>query len=241
MRLTPLFTAILLLVFTTSCDQATMNRVLETANTLGGDGALSQLDIGNGLKEALTKGINTGATALSQKNGYFDSPYKILLPEEARKVTDKLQGIPGFSNVENLVLEKLNAGAEDAAKQAKPIFVNAIKSMSISDATGILMGDKDAATSFLVAKTRDQLYAKFKPVIINSLDKFKAREYWSDVVSSYNKIPLTQKMNPELDDYVTNQALEGLFAMVAQEELNIRTNTGARTSELLRKVFAKQD
>ncbi len=242
MRLTPLFTAVLLLVFTTTaCDQATMNRVLETANTIGGSGTLSNLDIGNGLKEALTKGISTGSTALSQKNGYFNSPYKILLPEEARKVTDKLQGIPGFSNVENTIIQKLNEGAEDAAKQAMPIFVSAIKQMTISDATNILMGNKDAATTFLKAKTRDQLYAKFKPVIINSLDKYKAREYWNGLVSSYNKIPLTQKLNPELDDYVTNQALEGLFSMVAKEELNIRSNTGARTSDLLRQVFAKQD
>ena len=239
MRLTPLFTAVLLLVFTTTaCDQATLSRVLETATS---SGVLSEAQIGNGLKEALTKGISTGATALSQKNGFFDSPYKILLPAEARKVTDKLQGIPGFSNVENTIIQKLNEGASDAAKQAKPIFVNAIKQMTIADATNILLGDKDAATTFLKAKTRDQLYTKFKPVIVNSLDKYKAREYWSGLVSNYNKIPLTQKLNPELDDYVTNQALEGLFAQVAKEELNIRSNPGARTSDLLRQVFAKQD
>jgi hypothetical protein len=239
MRLTPLFTAVLLLVFTTTaCDQATLSRVLETATS---SGALSQAEIGNGLKEALIKGVSTGATALSQKNGYFDSPYKILLPAEARQITDKLQGIPGFSNVENILIEKLNEGASDAAKQAKPIFVNAIKQMTITDATNILLGDKNAATNFLAAKTRDQLYAKFQPVIVNSLKKYKADEYWSGLVNSYNKIPLTQKLNPELDDYVTNQALDGLFAQVAKEELNIRSNPGARTTDLLRQVFAKQD
>ena len=237
MRLTPIFTAILLLVFTPACDEATMNRVLETATA----GGLTQEDIGRGLKEALTKGISRGATELSQKNGYFNSPYKILLPEEARKVTDKLQGIPGFSDVEQIVLEKINAGAEDAAKQAKPIFVDAIKQMTFADATNILMGNKDAATNYLISKTRTQLYNQFKPVIINSLDKIQARKYWGDVVTAYNKIPLTQNVNPELDDYVTNQALDGLFAMVAKEELNIRENTAARTSELLRKVFARQD
>ena len=241
MRLTSAFTGLLCLVLTTTaCDQATMDRVLATASELG-TVPLSQEDIGRGLKEALTKGISTGATALSQKNGYFDSPYKILLPEEARKVTDKLQGIPGFSNVEDIILEKINAGAEDAAKQAKPIFVNAIKKMSFADATNILMGPQDAATTYLNSATYDQLYAKFKPVIINSLDKFQARKYWGDVVGKYNAIPLVNDVNPELDDYVTKQALNGLFAMVAKEELNIRENVAARTSDLLRKVFAKQD
>ena len=240
MRLTSLFTGLLILVLTPACDQATMDRVLQTAGEIGGAG-LTQADIGKGLKEALTKGISTGATALSQKNGYFNSPYKILLPEEARKVTDKLQGVPGFSNLESVILEKINAGAEDAAKQAKPIFVNAIKQMTFADATNILMGEKDAATSYLNAKTYDQLYAKFQPVIIKSLDKFNARSTWSDATTAYNRIPLIQDVNTELDDYVTQQALQGLFAMVAKEELNIRQNVSARTSDLMRQVFAKQD
>ena len=240
MRLTSLFTGLLILVLTPACDQATMDRVLQTAGEIGGAG-LTQADIGKGLKEALTKGISTGATALSQKNGYFNSPYKILLPEEARKVTDKLQGVPGFSNLESVILEKINAGAEDAAKQAKPIFVNAIKQMTFADATNILMGEKDAATSYLNAKTYDQLYAKFQPVIIKSLDKFNARSTWSDATTAYNRIPLIQDVNIELDDYVTQQALQGLFAMVAKEELNIRQNVSARTSDLMRQVFAKQD
>ena len=240
MRLTSLFTGLLILVLTPACDQATMDRVLQTAGEIGGAG-LTQADIGKGLKEALTKGISTGATALSQKNGYFNSPYKILLPEEARKVTDKLQGVPGFSNLESVILEKINAGAEDAAKQAKPIFVNAIKQMTFADATNILMGEKDAATSYLNAKTYDQLYAKFQPVIIESLDKFNARSTWSDATTAYNRIPLIQDVNIELDDYVTQQALQGLFAMVAKEELNIRQNVSARTSDLMRQVFAKQD
>lgn len=222
-----------------SCDQASMNRVLETvANS---SNLLSEGDISNGLKEALTKGITTGSKTLAKKNGYFNSPYKILLPAEARKVTDKLKVIPGFNNIENIVLEKINAGAEDAAKEAAPIFVNAIKSMSIADATNILMGNKDAATSYLQKSTYDQLYKKFNPIIINSLDKFQARKYWGDAVKTYNQIPLVNDLNPSLDDYVTKQALNGLFAMVAKEELNIRDNIGARTSDLLKRVFARQD
>jgi len=217
-----------------------MNRVLETAGQLS-ETPLTQADIGRGLKEALTKGISTGAQALAAENGYFDSPYKILLPEEARKVTDRLQNIPGFTNVEDVILQKINAGAADAAKQAKPIFVNAIKQMSFADATNILMGADDAATDYLNAKTYEQLYAKFSPVIVNSLDKFQARKYWRDATTAYNKIPLATDVDTELDEYVTRQALNGLFAMVAKEELNIRDNVAARTSDLLRKVFAKQD
>jgi hypothetical protein len=144
--------------------------------------------------------------------------------------------------LEEVVLEKINRGAEDAASRAKPIFVNAIKSMTISDALGILKGDKDAATRFLERTTYQQLYAEFNPVIVSSLDKFNARTIWSDAVNTYNRIPLiNEKADPNLDDYVTRQALDGLFAQVAKEELNIRNNLGARTTDLLRKVFAAQD
>lgn len=226
---------------TPACDQATVDRVVQTASDLAGGAPLSQADIGRGLKEALTKGISTGAQALSQKDGYFDSPYKILLPEEARKVTERLQVIPGFGDVEDVVLQKINAGAADAAKQAKPIFVEAIRRMTIADATAILTGADDAATGYLQAQTYDQLYGKFKPVIVNSLDKYDARKYWRDATEKYNMIPLVDDVNPELDDYVTQEALRGLFAMVAKEELNIRENVTARTSELLRRVFARQD
>ncbi len=236
-QLTALFTGILISLLTPACGQITLDRVLKTAGEL----AVSNEDIGKGLKEALNKGITTGANALSQKNGYFASPYKILLPAEARKVTDRLQNVPGFSNLEATVLEKINAGAEDAAKQAAPIFAQAIREMSFTDATNILMGADNAATSYLNQKTYEALYAQFKPVIIASLDKFQARKYWGDAVGKYNTIPLVTKVNPELDDYVTRQALNGLFAMVAKEELDIRKNAASRTSDLLRRVFARQD
>ena len=234
---TAFFCALLVLLLAPACDQATLDRISKTA----GEFTLSQEDIGRGLKEALNKGITTGANALSQKNGYFNSPYKILLPEEARKVTDRLQNVPGFSSIEQTILEKINAGAEDAAKQAAPIFAQAIREMTFADATNILMGADNAATNYLNQKTYDQLYTKFQPVIINSLDKFQARKYWGDAVGKYNQIPLVTKVNPELDDYVTRQALDGLFAMVAREELDIRKNVNARTSDLLRRVFARQD
>lgn len=233
-------TFILALLSLTACDTTDLNSVLGTI--LGGENGLTSTEIGNGLKEALEIGITKGADRLSRENGYFQSPYKILLPEEARKVTDRLQNVPGFSNLEANVLEKINRGAEDAASKAKPIFVNAIKSMTISDALGILKGDKDAATSYLKRVTYQQLYNEFNPVIIASLDKFNARDYWSSAVNTYNRIPLVNdQVDPDLDDYVTNKALDGLFAQVAKEELDIRNNLAARTTDLLRRVFAAQD
>lgn len=220
-----------------ACDAATLQQISDTINS----GTLTQSEVGSGLKEALNIGISKGSDALSSTDGYFKSPYKILLPPEARKVTDKLQNVPGFKNVEDVILEKINRGAEDAAKKAKPIFVNAIRQMTFSDAMNILLGSKDAATQYLKRTTSDQLYQEFNPVIIESLDKFDARDYWSKAVTAYNRIPLVEKANPDLGDYVTKEALNGLFGMVAQEELNIRTNLAARTSDLLKKVFAKQD
>ena len=220
-----------------SCDPAALQKALETLNT----GELSTADISSGLKQALELGIGKGSDLLAKKDGYLKSQHKILLPPEARKVADKLRNVPGFTNVENVILEKINRGAEDAAQKAKPIFVSAIRQMSFADAMDILMGADNAATSYLNRTTHDALYKEFNPVIVKSLDKFEARKYWSDAVSAYNKIPFVEKANPDLDDYVTNEALKGLFSMVENEEKNIRENVAARTTDLLKKVFAKQD
>lgn len=198
-------------------------------------------EIGGGLKEALRNGIAKGVDALSQKDGYFKSAYKILLPEEARKVTDRLKNIPGFNNLENDLLEKINRGAEDAAKEAGPIFVNAITSMTFQDARNILLGENNAATQYLNRTTNQQLYGKFNPVIVRALDNIGANNLWKKAADAYNKIPFITKVNNDLDDYVTKEALKGLFSKIELEEKNIRTNKLARSSELLRKVFAKQD
>ncbi len=224
----------------TACDPATVRRVMDSAAQLA-EQPLTQEQIGQGLKEALTIGITEGANLLSQQDGYYKSMYKILLPEEARKVTDKLQGIPGFSSVEAEILEKINRGAEDAAKKAAPIFVDAIKQMTFTDATNILMGDKNSATTYLNRVTYDKLYQAFSPVVIESLDKFNARQYWGDIVRRYNRLPLVEQVNPDLDDYVVKQALVGLFGMVEKKELDIRSNLSARTTDLLKRVFARQD
>ncbi len=198
-------------------------------------------DVGLGLKEALKVGVNDAVDFLSTEDGYYKSVYKILLPDEVKQVTTKLKAVPGFQNVEDDLIEKMNRAAEDAAKKATPIFVNAIKQMTFRDAMNLLMGDKDAATRYLEKTTFTELYDSFKPVIIESLDKVNAREYWRSAVTAYNKIPFTQKTNPELDDYVTNKALTGLFGEIEKKEADIRENPAARTSDLLQKVFSKQD
>lgn len=198
-------------------------------------------EVGSGLKEALDKGVGEAVDFLSAEDGYLKSAYKILLPEEALKVTDKLKVVPGFASVEADLVEKLNRAAEDAASKAKPIFVNAIKQMTFKDALNLLMGEQDAATRYLEKTTYQQLYDEFRPVIIASLDKVNARTYWKEATTAYNKIPLVTKVNTELDDYVAGKALAGLFGLVEKKEKEIRENPAARTTELLKKVFAKQD
>jgi predicted small secreted protein len=199
-------------------------------------------EIGRGLKEALTNGISKGVDVLSAKDGYFKSAYKILLPPEARKVTERLKVIPGFEKLEDNLIERINRGAEDAAKEAKPIFVSAIRSMTFSDATKILMGTDNAATDYLNRTTNQQLYDKFNPKIVASLDKVGANDLWRKAAEAYNKIPLLKdKVNTDLDDYITREALKGLFSKVEDEEKSIRNNKLSRSSALLKKVFAKQD
>ena len=149
--------------------------------------------------------------------------------------------MPGFGIVEEELVEKLNRAAEDAAIKAKPIFVEAITSLSFKDAINILMGDQDAAPRYLEGSTRQPIYAEFLPVIRTSLDQVQARAYWKKVVTAYNKIPFVKKTNPELDQYVTDKALLGLFQLVEKKELDIRENQASRTSDLLKKVFAQQD
>ena len=198
-------------------------------------------DIGAGLKEALTVGVDDAVKSLSAENGYFDSPYKILIPEEAKKVTSKLSKVPGFQDVEKNLIDKMNQAAEIAAKKAGPIFLNSIKQMSFKDATNILMGDQDAATRYLEKTSRDELYKTFLPIIQQSLDEVNARSYWSDAVTAYNKIPFTKDLNPELDDHVNSKALDGMFELVELKEGGIRNDVGMRTSPLLQEVFSKQD
>lgn len=206
------------------------------------DGSAITIDeIVKALKEALGNGTTKGSNLLSQIDGYYKSPYKIFIPSEAQNVIDKLKFIPGFSNLEEQLTIKLNRAAEQAATKAAPIFLNAITNMTFADAKSILMGPDTAATTYLKNQTYQALYNEFQPIILQSLNEVKAADLWDKAITAYNKIPLIAKVNPRLDDYVTNQALKGLFGMVAKEETGIRHDISLRTSDLLKKVFGQQD
>jgi hypothetical protein len=200
-----------------------------------------QIDIAGGLKEALNNGISKQVTKLTALDGFYkNEAVKILLPEELQKVDKALRKV-GLSSLADDGIKMLNRAAEDAVKESTPIFVNAVTSMSFNDAKGILMGNESSATTYLQTTTTTPLYAKFNPVIKNSFAKVGADKVWTNIITKYNSIPLVKKVNPDLTDYTTNKALEGVFKMIAVEEKNIRTNLSSRTSTLLQKVFAMQD
>ena len=213
----------------------------QVVNQLPQGGTLGNADIAAGLRQALDFGIDKQVTKLTQTDGFFKNELvKILLPEELQKVDKTLRDI-GLDNLADEGLKVLNRAAEDAVKEATPIFVDAVKEITFDDAKNILLGDNDAATQYLTAKTQLELYAKFNPVIKNSFDKVGADEIWSNLINRYNNIPFTNKVNPDLTDYVTGEALKGVYTMIAVEEKDIRTNISSRTTDLLKKVFALQD
>ncbi|HKZ36454.1 MAG TPA: DUF4197 domain-containing protein [Chryseolinea sp.] len=224
------------------CSSTQINQTLGEVNkALELEQPLTAVDVAEGLKEALIKGISSGSDIASQLDGYFKNPeIKIPFPPEVKKVEDKLRQL-GFNNEVDRFVLTLNRGAEDAAKEAKPIFIAAIKSMTIQDAWGILKGEPDAATQYLKRTTSDQLKEKFKPVIQNALNKTKATKYYGDIVNKYNQIPFVQDVNPNLEEYATDKAMEGLFILIAKEELSIRKNPAARTTDLLKRVFGAQN
>jgi len=246
MKMKQLLLSLLLLSLSISATSAqigkTLGRLKDKADSvLSGESPLSNDEVGNALKEALNLGVEEAVTFLSAEDGYYKSPYKILIPEEARTVTSKLRRVPGFGNVEAELEEKINRAAELAAKKATPIFVDAITGLTIEDAMNILMGEDDAATRYLESSTVKALTTAFLPVIQQSLDEVNAREYWRTAVTAYNKLPLVKKTNPELDQYVTERALVGLFTLIEKKEAGLRDNPALRQTELLRKVFARQD
>ncbi len=209
----------------------------KVSKSVGGTAKLSTNEVADGLKAALDQGVAKGVNQLSAVDGYFgNAAVKILMPAEAKKVESTLRSL-GLGKQVDQAINSMNRAAEDAAKSAAPIFVNAIKGMTIQDAMGILSGKEDAATQYLKTQTSTALTQAFKPVIDTSLGKTDATKYWNTVFSSYNKIA-TEKINPDLTAYVTEKALAGLFYQIAQEEANIRKNPAARGSEILKKVFA---
>ncbi|HEY4195309.1 MAG TPA: DUF4197 domain-containing protein [Mucilaginibacter sp.] len=202
----------------------------------------TNLEIGNALKEALQQGTGKSADQLSAVNGFFgNAAVKILFPPEAKKVESTLRGM-GMNKLCDNVILSLNRAAEDAAKQAKPIFLDAIKKMTLQDVTGILMGPKDAATQYFKRTTTAALALKFKPVIKVSLDKVGATKYYGTAAGEYNKLPFVKHLDPDISDYATQKTIDGLFVEIAQEELKIRQNLpAARSTPLLQKVFAFAD
>ena len=203
-----------------------------------GKTSLTNDDIINGLKEALSIGTKNGTTKLSAVDGFFkDAAIKILMPEEAQKVEKRLRSMGMGKQVDNAILS-MNRAAEDAAKSAAPIFMNAIKGITIQDGIGILRGSDFAATEYLKGKTAASLTEAFRPVIEASVAKVDATKYWNSLFTTYNKFS-AEKVNPDLAAYVTEKALEGIFYQVGQEEQKIRKDPAARVTDILQKVFAK--
>ena len=234
---------IFLLVITfslTSCAQVqqTLNQLPQISSQIPGVGGV---DIASGLKEALNKGITEQVSKLTAVDGFYkNEAVKILMPAELQKVDATLRKI-GLGSLADEGIKVLNRAAEDAVKEATPIFVSAVKNMSFTDAKNILLGNDSAATTYLQGSTTTALYGKFNPVIKSSFEKVGADVVWTKIINKYNTIPLVKKVNPDLTDYTTNQALAGVFKMIAVEEKDIRNNISARTTPLLKSVFAMQD
>ena len=215
--------------------QQVLNELPETGSII------NNADIAAALQQALNQGIDKQVTKLTQTDGFFKNELvKIMLPAELEKVDKGLRDI-GLGSLADEGLKVLNRAAEDAVKEATPIFVDAVKGITFNDAQNILMGDKNAATTYLTDKTQTALYEKFKPVINQSFAKVGADDIWSNLISRYNAIPFTSNVNPDLTDYVTNEALKGVYTMIAVEEEEIRSKISSRSTDLMRKVFALQD
>ena len=230
------FFALILLITVSSCAE-----LQGVVSQLPQGGTVSELDIANGLRQALDLGIDKQVSKLTQTDGFFKNELvKILLPEELQKVDKALRDI-GLSSLADEGLKVLNRAAEDAVSEATPIFVNAVKGITFTDAKNILLGNDKAATEYLKSRTQTELYNKFNPVIKNSFAKVGADQIWENLINKYNNIPFTNNVNPDLTDYVTTEALKGVYTMIAVEEGEIRNKVSSRATDLLKKVFALQD
>ncbi|WP_027124511.1 DUF4197 domain-containing protein [Gelidibacter mesophilus] len=230
--------ALLMLLTMNSC--AELQGVVNSLPQQSG-GVMSTTDIAAGLRQALDFGIEKQVTTLTKTDGFYKNDLvKIRLPAELQKVDKGLRDI-GLGSLADEGLKVLNRAAEDAVKEATPIFVEAVKGITFADAKNILLGTDDAATQYLNAKTQTSLYEKFHPVINRSFAKVGADQIWQNLINRYNAIPFTSNVNPDLTDYVTAEALKGVYTMIAVEEKEIRNQVGARSTDLLKRVFALQD
>lgn len=215
-------------------------QVQNTVNTVTGGGSNSNLtndQVIKGLKEALSVGSKNATSSASKLDGFYKNPkIKIPFPKDAQKVKTTVENLGMKPQVDKFV-KTLNRAAEEAAKEAAPIFLNAITTMSINDGFNILNGGDNAATNYLQSKTTPELKAKFQPVVKKAIDKVQLTKYWKPIITKYNKIPMVQKMNPDLEAYVTEKAIEGMFVLIAEEELKIRKDPAARINDILQQVF----
>lgn len=228
--------SIFIVLLLTSCAE-----LQQLANDSLKNPQVTNLDISTGLKQALELGVTEQVSKLTQPGGFFQNEMvRILLPEELQRVDSGLRSI-GLGNLADEGLRLLNRAAEEAVSEATPVFVDAIKQMTIQDARGILMGDQNAATAYLQRTTQDALYKKFEPIIESNFNKVGANEIWTNIIDRYNRIPLVTRVNPDLTEYVTAEALKGVYTMIEVEEKEIRSSINARSTDLLRRVFALQD
>jgi len=225
---------ILLMTLLSGCD--VINQL--PGSTTTSSGTVTQAEAAEGIKQALSQGLAKAVLQLNKQDGFYgDAFYKILLPPDAQKIEKTLRGVGLSSAVDKAILQ-INRGAEDAAGYARPIFADAIREMTITDAINIVSGGDTSATHFFRTRTTEKLTAAFLPVIKSSLNKVNATKYYGDIVNTYNNFPTTfNKINPDLPSFVTDRATNALFDLVAKEEKNIRENPVARTTEILKKVF----
>jgi len=227
-------------IFSSASSQSILDKAKKAIGKNNGN-TVTETEAGNGIKEALNKGISTAVSFLNKKDGFLGNQlYKVLLPEEALKIEKTLRSV-GLGKLADDAIVSINRGAEDAVGYATPIFVDAIKQMTITDALKLISGEKNAATEYFRSKTSAKLKEAFLPIIKSSLEKVNATKYYDDMVNKYNSLPTTfKKLNPDLAGHVTDRAIYALFDRIAVEEANIRDNPAARTTDLLKKVFGKK-
>jgi Protein of unknown function (DUF4197) len=236
-----IFAASLLFVLLSSAEAFSQIKLPNILSKNKSTSSITENEAGQGIKEALTQGVTNAVLNLNKTDGFFGSDiYKMLLPPDAKKIETTLRKMGMGAQVDKAILS-INRGAEDAVGYAKPVFVDAIKQMTLTDALNIVRGNKDAATQYFKQKTTEKLIAAFKPSVQSSLDKVSATKYYGDLVNTYNKLPTTfNKVNPDLTSFVVGKAVDALFDQVAKEEANIRANPAARATDILKKVFGSK-